>query len=68
MPAVPLPPGWRPRSGPEDRESLSGLLEPNTVRCGIAGGFVAVPDEALAVQRREDVHIAIIYTLDLALA
>src|SRR5271168_5605711 len=48
-------------AGQRIEESLSCLLKANAVCCGIAGGFVAVPDEALAVQRREDVHIAIIY-------
>ena len=51
-------------------KDLSGLLEPYAVPGGIAGGFIAIPDKALPIQRRVHVHIAIVYTLlaDLATA
>jgi len=43
-------------------KDLSGLLEPYAVPGGIAGGFIAIPDKALPIQRRVHVHIAIVYT------
>ena len=43
-------------------KDLSGLLEPYAVPGGIAGGFIAIPDKALPLQRRVLVHIAIVYT------
>jgi hypothetical protein len=43
-------------------KDLSGLLEPYAVPGGIAGGFIAIPDKALPIKRRINIHIAIVYT------
>ena len=43
-------------------KDLSGLLEPYAVPGGITDGFIAIPDKALPIQRRVQVHIAIVYT------
>ena len=43
-------------------KDLSGLLEPYAVPGGIAGGFIAIPDKALPIQRRVHIHIVIVYT------
>jgi hypothetical protein len=43
-------------------KDLTGLLEPYSVLGGIAGGFIAIPDKALPIQRRVHIHIAIVYT------
>lgn len=42
-------------------EDLTGLLKANAVLLDASGRFVAVPDKDLSIQRREHVHIAIVY-------
>lgn len=50
--------GWRPRSGPSGREEcFPCLLKPDAMLAGVFQGFLAVPDKALAIERREDVPI-----------
>ena len=50
--------GWRPRSAVSGREEcFPCLLKPDAMLAGVFQGFVAVPDKALAIERREHVHI-----------
>jgi addiction module HigA family antidote len=44
-------------------KGLTCLLKADSVRLGVPGGFIAVPDKGLPIQGREHVHIAIVYTI-----